>query len=100
MGAEDGEVYILRPDEAGDGDDDEDAWVTPQPASDVILQEVADEVDADADDFDDLDEYVDLSDLAAVFDGENPDEDAITFDVVDHEVTVDESGDIHVQSGD
>lgn len=95
MGAEDGELYILRPDEEAETDDEE-AWVTPQPASDVVLAEVAAEVGADSDDFDELAEYVDLEDLAAVFDDEDA-ENAMTFDIEDHEVTVHTSGDIHVQ---
>lgn len=97
MGAEEGEVYILRPDEEADTDNEE-AWVSPQPASDVVLAEVAAEVDADSDDFDELAEYVDIEDLAAVFDDDEEDEDAITFDVEDHEVTVHKSGDIHVEA--
>lgn len=93
MGAEDGELYILRPDEDTDVDDDEEAWVSPQPASEVIIEEVAEVVDADPDDFESLDEYVDLDDLAAVFDG---DEDSITFEVEEHEVTVTGSGNVEV----
>ncbi|WP_335998878.1 HalOD1 output domain-containing protein [Halorientalis halophila] len=92
MGANDGEVYVLRPDEAGDTDD-EAAWVSPQPVSRVVLGAVADAADADVDDFDDLDAYVDRDDLAAVLDG---DADEITFAVEDHDVTVDADGDVDV----
>ncbi|SDG18511.1 HalOD1 output domain-containing protein [Halorientalis regularis] len=97
MGANDGEVYILRPDEEGDTDDEE-AWVSPQPASRVVLEAVADAVDSDVDDFDDLDTYVDLDDLAAVFDDEDVDD--ITFSVEDHDVTVDATGDVTVEAAD
>jgi len=99
MGAEEGEVYILRPDENADVDEDQKAWVTPQPASEVILAEVGTEVDEDPEEFSDLEEYVNLDDLAAVFDGDEPDEESITFDVEEHEVTVHKSGDIHVTDG-
>ncbi|RXK49039.1 HalOD1 output domain-containing protein [Halorientalis pallida] len=97
MGANDGEVYILRSDEEGDTDDEE-AWVSPQPASRVVLEAVAEAVDGDADDFDDLDVYVDLDDLAAVFDDDETDD--ITFSVEDHEVTVDATGDVTVDAAD
>jgi len=93
MGAENGEVYILRPDEGTDTDDDEGAWMTPQPASEVIIEEIVDEVEGDSSDFDSLDEYVDRGDLAAVFDG---DEESITFEVEGHDVTVTETGEITV----
>jgi hypothetical protein len=91
MGAEHADVYILRPDDAGD----DDSWVTPQPASDVVIDVVAEEVDGDADEFDDLSAYVDAEDLAAVFDG---DDDSITFDVESTAVTVHASGDIDVDA--
>ncbi|MFB6084163.1 MAG: HalOD1 output domain-containing protein [Halorientalis sp.] len=97
MGANDGEVYILRPDEEGDTDDEE-TWVSPQPASRVVLEAVADAVDGDADDFDDLDAYVDRDDLAAVFDDETVDD--ITFSVEGHDVTVDATGDVDVEAAD
>jgi len=95
MGAEDGEVYMLRPDE-DEGDDDE-TWVTPQPASEVIIEAVAEATDDDPDEFDDLEEYVDVDELAALFDAEEDSDDSLTFEVEDHEVTVDESGDVTVE---
>ena len=97
MGAEDGEVYILRTDEEADADADEDeeAWVSPEPASEVILGAVAEAMETDVDDLDDLSEYVDRDELAAVFDGD-ADEDELTFEVEDQEVTVHASGDIDV----
>lgn len=97
MGANDGEVYILRPDEEGDIDDEE-GWVSPQPASVVVLEAVAEAVDGDVADFDDLDAYVDLDDLAAVFDDGGADD--ITFSVADHDVTVDATGDVDVDTDD
>jgi len=97
MGANDGEVYILRSDEEG-ATDDEEAWVSPQPASRVVLDAVADAVDGDADDFDDLDAYVDLDALAAVFDDEDTEE--ISFSVEDHDVTVDATGEVTVDTAD
>ena len=97
MGANDGEVYILRSDEEGDTDDEE-AWVSPQPASRIVLEAVAEAVDGDVDDFDDLGSYVDLDDLAAVFDDDDVEE--ISFSVEDHDVTVDAAGDVTVDAAD
>lgn len=94
MGAENAELYILRPAEETDAEG-ESGWVSPQPADDVIIEAVADAVGDSTASFDDLDSYVDLAALAAVFEG---DEDEVTFDVDGHEVTVDESGTIDVES--
>jgi hypothetical protein len=101
MGAEDGEVYILRPDEEAP-EDEEESWVRPQPAGEAIVDAVAEAADADPEDFDDLAEYVDLDDLAALF-GQSEDEDGpedVTFEMEGHEVTVHRSGDIDVTPAD
>ncbi|MFB6163989.1 MAG: HalOD1 output domain-containing protein [Haloarculaceae archaeon] len=92
MSAGNGELYILRPDE---GAADDGAWVTPQPAREVILREVAAAVDADADDFDDLDAYVDPEELAAVFDRDDG-PGSVSFEVEDHAVTVEDDGTVAV----
>jgi|APHM01.1.fsa_nt_gi hypothetical protein len=97
MSTNDGEVYILRPGEEGDIDDEE-GWVSPQPASVVVLEAVAEVVDDDVADFDDLGTYVDLEDLAAVFD--DGDVDDITFSVKDYDVTVDATGSVDVDVDD
>lgn len=96
MGVDNGDVYILKPNEDADGDDE--PWVNPQPASEVVLETVADSLDTDEDDFDDLSAYVDLDDIAAVVD-KDTDEESVTFDVDDHEVTLHESGDVVVEDG-
>lgn len=93
MGVENGDVYILRPGE--NATEDDEPWVNPQPASDVVRQELGERVDIDEDDFDDLSAYVDLNDIAAVVDTKT-DEESVTFDVDDHEVTVHESGEVAV----
>lgn len=101
MGAEDGEVYILRPDEEAP-EDEEDSWVSPQPAGEAIVGAVAEAADADTDDFDDLEAYVDLDELADLF-GQGEDEDGpedVTFEMEGHEVTVHRSGEIDVTPAD
>ncbi|MFB6141851.1 MAG: HalOD1 output domain-containing protein [Halorientalis sp.] len=99
MGVKDGEVYILSPDADGDPDDEAEAWMTPRPASEVVIDRVAAAADESPDEFDDLSAYVDTADLAAVF-AEDGEEDAVTFDVDDHEVTVRASGDVEIGEGD
>lgn len=98
MGAEEAEVYMLRPDE--DVADGGETWVSPEPASEVIVEEVAAAVDADPDDFDALDEYVDLDDLAELFEEETDEDESLTFEVERHEVTVSRNGDIDVEPED
>lgn len=101
MGAEEGEVYILRPDDEA-AEDDEESWVSPQPAEDAVFGAVSEEVGTDADEFDDLESYVDLDELAALF-GQGDDEDGpeeVTFEVEGHEVTVHRSGEIDVSPAD
>lgn len=98
MGADDGELYILRPDEDVDPEGEE-SWVSPQPASEVILQTVAEEVDEDGDDYEPLGTYVDLDDLAALFDSTDGAA-TLSFEVEGHDVTVHRSGDIEVATAD
>lgn len=97
MGADDGDVYMLRPDaDVTDDDDDEETWVSPQPASEVIIETVAQAVDEESEDFDDLESYVDLEELADLFSGDEDESDSLTFDVEDYSVTVHRSGEIEV----
>jgi|APHM01.1.fsa_nt_gi hypothetical protein len=100
MGAEDGDVYILRTDGTTDTEADseagESAWVSPEPASDAILGAVAEAMDAEAEDLGPLSEYVALDDVAAVFDDD--DSDSLSFTVEDHEVTVRATGEIDVET--
>jgi hypothetical protein len=96
MGADDGEVYMLRPDEDVT-DDEEETWVSPQPASEVIIDAVAEAVEEDRDGFDALEEYVALADLAELFSGDDEDEDAsLSFTIEGHDVTVHRSGEVDV----
>jgi hypothetical protein len=98
MGADEGDVYMLRPDE--DVTDDDETWVSPEPASEVILEEVAAAVDADPDDFEALDAYVDLEDLAELFAEETDEDESLTFELEGHEVTVSRNGDVDVDLDD
>lgn len=87
MSQEDREVYLLR-------DEGDDGWVSPQPARDAIVEALADATDLDAGDVGDLEAYVDQGALRDLLDG---DEDGtLSFDVEDHEVTVDSTGNVTI----
>lgn len=98
MGADDGDVYMLRPDEDVTDEDEEETWVSPRPASEVVIDAVAEAVDEDRDEFDALEEYVALDDLAELFSGDENDEASVSFEVEGHDVTVHRSGEIDVDS--
>jgi len=86
MSSEEGEVYIMREGEEGE-------WVNPTPASVAILEAVVDATDLDEDDLDGFEGAVDWDELRAVLESED---DAVTFDVEDAEVTVSADGSIEV----
>jgi len=87
MGSDDSTVYMIR-------GGSEDEWVSPAPARDVIVEAVVEASDLAADDVDELGTYVDVDDLAAVVDGT---EEALTFTVEGHDVTVTGDGEIRVE---
>ncbi len=87
MSPEEGEVYLMS-----EGDDGE--WVSPTPADTAVRDAVAESTDLDADDLDDLDEYVDLDDLRDLLAG---DDGEITFEVEGHDVTITADGTIDVE---
>lgn len=84
MSTENGEIYIM----SGDGDE----WVTPTPARTAIVDAVIEATDLDAGDIDDIESYVDLTDLRNVLDRREQ----LTFSVEGHDVVVDETGNIDV----
>jgi len=79
---------IRHPSDVGD-----DEWVSPEPAGEVITADVVAAGDLEPDDVDTLSAYVDLSDLAAVLEGED---DEISFSVEDHDVVVRSDGTVDV----
>lgn len=87
MGSEDGELYVMQ-----EGEDGE--WVSPTPARSLIVEAITDETDLDASGVDDLGEYVDLDELRDVLEG---DADAVSFEVEDVGVTVDEDGNVEIE---
>lgn len=87
MSSEDGEVYIM----SDEGDDEE--WVSPTPADDAVRDAVVEATDLDADDLDDLQEYVARDDLRDLLNG---DDGELSFEIEDHDVTISADGTIEV----
>lgn len=96
MSAQEGDVYILRSDEGSESTESEGGWVSPRPASEVILESVVEHVDKTRDEFEELKEYVDLDDLATLFTSNEDADDTLSFDIEGHEVTVHRSGEVDV----
>ena len=87
------EPYIVR-DEDGDADD-ADAWVAPEPASEVITDAIVSGSDLEREDIEPLDDHVDFETLRAVLTGEQrPPE--VTFSIESWTVTVDRDGAVEV----
>lgn len=89
MDSNDGTLYMIRH-ESAQADDE---WITPEPAEEVIVDAILAAGDLEADDLDDLSEYVDFATLAAVLNGENDD---ASFTIADHEVVVTSDGAVDV----
>jgi hypothetical protein len=91
MESENGDVYVMR-----GGDDGDEEWVSPVPVGVAVVEALTAETGLDAADVDDIETYVDLSELRALLAGEEGG--TVTFDVEGHEVTVtgDGDGDIDV----
>jgi len=79
MSFNDGTVYMIR-------DQQSDDWVSPEPASEVIIDSVLEATDLKADDIASLDTYIDSESLReVVVDGT---EESVTFTIEGHDVTV------------
>lgn len=86
------ELYVLAP---GGSEGDESGWVSPRPIDEAVVSAVTAATDLAADDLDEIDEYVDISAIAALLDGDSNDE-TLSFTVEDHDVVVDAGGEINV----
>jgi len=83
------DLYVLAP---GEGEGGESGWVSPRPIDEAVVEAVTDATDLAADD---VDEYVEVSAIAALLDGDSNDE-TLSFTVEDHDVVVDAGGQIRV----
>jgi len=84
-------LYVLAP---GGSEEDEAGWVSPRPIDEAIVEGVTTGTDLDADDLDDIGEYVDVDEVATLLDGDG--DDSLSFSVEDHELVVDADGTIRV----
>lgn len=79
MSFEKGTVYMIRDQRADD-------WVSPEPASEVIIDSVLEATDLSADDIASLDTYIDSESLReVVVEGTT---ESVTFTVEGHDVTI------------
>jgi len=86
------ELYVLAWEE---GEGGESGWVSPQPIDQAVVEAVTGATGRGVDDLDDVEEYVDVSAVAALLDGDS-DGDSLSFAVEGHEVTIDAGGQIRV----
>lgn len=92
MNSDHRDVYLIREDV---DDVDEEGWLAPEPADEVILAEVLDSTDLSQEDIEPLGEYVDFERLHDLLAGDS-EEDALTFTVEDIDVTVCADGSVTV----
>jgi hypothetical protein len=91
--------YIIRDrSSAGDAADEAEAWVTPEPAELVIVEEVLAATDLPRAAIEPLEEHVNFEALEMVLEGD--DEGVLTFDVDGHEITVAHDGSVEVAGPD
>lgn len=81
----------MRAAEAGD----DEGWVAPEPAEEVIVEEILAATDLSREDIEPLTEHVDFEQLATLLSGEGTDE-PTTFSVEGHEITVSADGDVTI----
>jgi len=86
------ELYVLA---LGESEGGESGWVSPRPIDEAVVSAVTAATDLEAADLGDVDEYVEVSAIAALLEGDSDDE-TLSFTVDDHDVVVDASGQIHV----
>jgi len=86
------ELYVLA---LGESEGGESGWVSPRPIDEAVVSTVTEATDLAADDLDDVDEYVEISAIAALLDGDSNDE-TLSFTVEDHDVVVEVGGQIRV----
>ncbi|PSP65754.1 hypothetical protein BRC79_08375 [Halobacteriales archaeon QH_8_67_27] len=76
------DLYVLA---RGEGEGENDGWMSPRPIDDAVETAAS--------------SYVDLDDVAAVLD-DGDDSESVTFTVEGHDVTVDGGGHVTVASSD
>lgn len=90
------DVYIIRGEQEGGADDEESAWLAPEPADEVIVEELLAASDLVREDVEPIEEHLDFADLHALLSG-GDDVDDLTFTVEGWAVTVTHDGSITVE---
>lgn len=93
MVGDDETVYIIQ--NSGGDVTDEDDWISPEPAEDVITTELVEATDLTADDIDELESYVDIETLRAVV--SDREADGVSFSVEGHTVTMNRDGTVEIE---
>ena len=88
------DLYIIREQDAS-GEGEESVWLAPEPAAEVIVEEILSATDLDRTDVEPLDDHVDPETLRALLTGEAGADD-LTFPVDGWTVTVDHDGTVAV----
>lgn len=89
MSPEDGDVYVMSEEDEGE------EWVSPTPVGIAVRDALADATDLEADDLDALEAYADMDDLRELLEGGG--DEAVSFEVEGHDVTVQPDGEIDVE---
>lgn len=92
MSSDHRDIYVIRGD-ASDADDEE-GWLVPEPADEVIVDEILDATALSRDDVEPLSDYVEYEQLHELLAGDGPDD--LTFAMEDVEVTVTADGSVTV----
>ena len=77
-------------------DDDEDKWVQPRSVETIVADSVREATGVTEDELLPLADYVDEAALTELFD-ESSNRAAVSFRVEDHDVTVNQSGDVTIE---
>lgn len=96
MSRKDEAVYIIPGDgNAGEG---KEAWITPEPAEEVIVEEVLTVTDLSRETVQPLSDHVEFAALEKTLSGERGE--SLTFEVEGHTVTLTPDGTVTVDGGD
>ena len=94
MSANHRDVYLMRG--ADDSEVGTDGWLVPEPADEVIVQEIVDSTDRSRDDIEPLSENLDFGALQELLAGDSEETDELVFSVDGVEVTVAADGSVAV----
>lgn len=92
MSSDHRDVYIIR----GQDESDDEGWLAPEPADEVIIEEIVDASDLSREDVEPLDDHVAFEELHALLAGADDGPGEVTFTVDGWSVTVGADGSVAV----